>query len=376
MCVMLKEMRGTLPMLGVMLWMSAASADVQHNNWCEVTTPDFRLVTDLRPQDRVALARRLTGFKRVLQVLTKDPLEGPPLTMVAFRHPLDSRRVFTTQDIDGSEILLRERSTVVFNVVQKRPRQGSPSDAYREYAHYLLRCRKNLDYPAWYDEGYAYLVSTMYSRKGRVIVGHVPPIVRPIMTQADPTLEELLQAPRPFRSGGPQQQGLFAKAWLLVHMLELGHFAGLTAYHSRVHELLAMIDDGEPAEVAMERGLGVDMATLQRQLDEYGKRQSLPKAAVNVDFSDEPTVDSHCLDGIEIRHMLADLAAITRNHEYAAELYEEVIAEDPKDVEALVRLSYSLDDTRRSLALARRALAVAPDHPEAVDRVAELEAND
>ena len=363
-------------MLGVMLWVSAASADVQHNKWCEVTTPDFKLVTDLRPQDRVALARRLTGFKRVLQVLTKDLLEGPPLTMVAFRHPLDSRRVFTTQDIDGSEILLRERSTVVFNVVHKRPRQGSPSDAYREYAHYLLRCRKDLDYPAWYDEGYAYLVSTMYPRKGRVIVGHVPSIVRPIMNQADPTLEELLHAPRPFRSGGTQQQGLFAKAWLLVHMLELGHFAGLRAYHSGVAKVLAMIDGGEPAEVAMERGLGVDMATLQRQLDEYGKRQSLPKVSVNVDFGTETPMDSRCLESRETRHMIADLAAITRNRDYATQLYEEVLAEHPDDVEALVSLSYLSDDPGRALALVRRALEVDPAHPKAVDRVAELEAND
>ena len=365
-----------LTLLGFAFWVSAASADVQHNNWCEVTTPDFKLVTDLWPRDRVALAGRMTGFKRVLQVLTKDRLEGPPLTMVAFRRALDSRRVFTTRDIDGSEILLRERSTVVFNIGHKRPRQGSPSDAYREYARYLLRCRNDLDYPAWYDEGYAYLVSTMYSRKGRFIVGHVPPIVRPVMNQADPTLEELLPAPRPFRSGGSPQQGLFAKAWLLVHMLELGHFAGLPAYHSRVPEVLAMIDGGDPAEVAMERGLGVDMATLQRQMDEYGRRESLPKAAVNVDLSDAPTMDSRCLDDNEIRHMLADLAAVTRNHEYAAELYEEVLAEHPDDVEALVSLSYSSDDPGRALALVQRALAVDPDHPEAIDRVAELEAND
>ena len=74
--------------------------------------------------------------------------------------------------------------------------------------------------------------------------------------------------------------------------------------------------------------------------------------------------------------MLADLAAVTRNHEYAAELYEEVIAKDPQDVDALVGLSYSLDDRGRSLALARRALAVDPEHPRAIDRMAELEVDE
>lgn len=57
------------------LWVTTASADVQHNEWCEVTTPDCRLATD--------------------------------------------------------------------------PWPGRPGDAYREYAHYLLRCRRqDLDYPA------------------------------------------------------------------------------------------------------------------------------------------------------------------------------------------------------------------------------------
>ena len=140
--------------------------------------------------------------------------------------------------------------------------------------------------------------------------------------------------------------------------------------------MLAMIDDGESAEVAMERGLGVDMATLQRQLAEYGKRKSLPRLAVDVDFGNETTMDYRCLDRVEARRMLAEAAATTRNHDYAAKLYEEVLAENPEDVAALVGLSYSSDDLGRALELARRALAVDPDHPEAIDRVAELEANE
>ena len=220
------------------------------------------------------------------------------------------------------------------------------------------------------------LLSTMYSTKRGVAVGHVPPIVRPSMTRLEPTLTELLQVRRPFRSRSHQRQGIYAKAWLLVHMLELGHLAGLPAFHERVPKMLTMIDGGETAGVAMERGLGVDLATLQHHLTEYGKRKSLPKVAVDIDFENEPTMDSRCLERNEIRHMLADLAAITRNHEYAAELYQEVLSENPEDVNALVGLSYSLDDTRRSLALARRALAVDPDHPQAIDRMAELEADE
>ena len=127
----------------------------------------------------------------------------------------------------------------------------------------------------------------------------------------------------------------------------------------------------------MQRGLGVDMATLQDHLAEYGKRKSLPRIAVNVDFGEETEMDYRCLDRMEIRHTLADVAAITRNHDYAAKLYDEVLAENPDDVDALVGLSYATDDLRTHHSRwPRGALAVDPDHPGAIDRVAELEANE
>ena len=95
-----------------------------------------------------------------------------------------------------------------------------------------------------------------------------------------------------------------------------------------------------------------------------------------VDFGEQTEMDYRCLDRMEIRHTLADVAAITRNHDYAAKLYDEVLAEIPDDVDALVGLSYATNDPERATALAKRALAVDPDHPGAIDRVAELEANE
>ena len=361
------------PLLGLVFWPTAASADVQHNKWCQITTSDFELVSDLRQENARALARVLTDFKLAVETLTGERLQGPPPTIIAFRRARDSRRVFATPNIDGSGILLRQRSTVAFAYGERQPRVGA---AFSEYARYLLHIRQSQDYPAWYDEGYARLLSTMYASKQGVVVGHVPSIVRPSMARLEPTLAELVEVRRPLPSSPHQRRGILAKAWLLVHILELGHLAGLPAFHVRAPQMLAMIDGGEPAAVAMERGLGVDMATLQHHLEEYGKRKSLPTLAVDVDFGNATPMEYRCLDRVEARRMLAEAAATTRNHDYAAKLYEEVLAENPDDVDALVGLSYSSDDLGRALQLARRALAVDPDHPEAIDRVAELEANE
>ncbi len=366
-----------LPLLGLVFWPTATSADVHHNKWCRITTPDFELVSDLRQEDARSLADRMMRFKLAVQALTpKRALRGSPLEIIAFRRTRDLHRVFATRNIGGLGMFLRERSTLAFVYNDRYPYWARARTAFHEYAHYLQRTGQRLNYPAWYDEGYAELLSTMYSSKEGVVVGYVPRIVRPSMTRLEPTLAELLEVRRPLHSSRHQTEGFYAKAWLLVHMLELGHLAGLPAFHVRMPQMLAMIDGGEPAEVAMERGLGVDMARLQHHLEEYGKRKSLPTLTLDVDVRHETPINFRCLDSMDARRMLAAAATTTRNHDYAAKLYDEVLAENPDDVDALVGLSYATDDLGRALELARRALAVDPDHPEAIDRVAELEANE
>ena len=115
-------------LLGLVFWATVASADVQHNKWCQITTPDFQLVSDLWPRDALALARTMTNFKLAVQALTRERLEGPPLTIIAFRRARASRRVFTTPNIDGSGILLRERSTLAFVYGNGHQRRGEAQE--------------------------------------------------------------------------------------------------------------------------------------------------------------------------------------------------------------------------------------------------------
>ena len=294
----MERMCRLVSLLGLIFSATAVSADVQHNKWCQITTPDFELVSDLWQEDDRTLARRMTHFKLAVQALTGARLEGPPLKIIAFRRARDFRRVFESRNVGGFGMFLRERSTLAFVYNDRNPYWARARTAFHEYAHYLLRAGERLNYPAWYDEGYAMTLSTMYSSKKGVVVGYVPPINRPSMSRLKPTLPELLSVRYPLHSSRHQTEGIYAKAWLLVHMLELGHLAGLPPFHLRVPQMLTMIDGGEPAEVAMERGLGVDIATLQHQLEEYGKRKSLPRLALDVDVgtrdADEHPLSRKC----------------------------------------------------------------------------------
>ncbi len=373
-------MRTLAPLLSLVLWSTGASADVQHNRWCQTTTPDFELVSDLRQGDARWLADKMMRFKLAVEALRQErPLRGPPLEVIVFRRTRDYRRVLATRSSGGRAMVLDERAMIALDYeawsFHKDPLFARRA-AFHEYAHYLLRAGRKMRYPRWYDEGYAQLLSTIYFAKEGVVVGYVSPNNRSAMSRLQPSLSELLKVRDPIHSSHHKTEGIYAKAWLFVHMLHFGHLTGLPPLHALVPHMLVMIDAGEPDELAIERGLGVDLATLQHRLREYGERKSLPTLTLDIDVSPQTTTDYRCLEPVEIRHILAYAADMSRNHDYAAKLYEEVLAENPDDVDALVSLSYSSDDTERALELARRALGIDPDHPEAIDRVAELEANE
>lgn len=101
-------------------------------------------------------------------------------------------------------------------------------------------------------------------------------------------------------------------AWLLVHMLQLGHLAGLPAFHTGVRQLLELIDAGEPAATAVEKALGVDVASLQRLLKTYRRRRSLPTQTLAVHIEPEPPPIVDCLAPRDAAYMLASQVAHER----------------------------------------------------------------
>ena len=53
----MERMRRLVSLLGLVFWATAASADVHHNKWCQITMSDFEPVSDLRQENARALAQ-------------------------------------------------------------------------------------------------------------------------------------------------------------------------------------------------------------------------------------------------------------------------------------------------------------------------------
>ena len=363
------------PLLGLAiatLSATVAHSDIQHHDWCRITTPDFDLVSDLSSRSASALAEQMTRFTRATEMLLpQQASRGPALEVIAFRRTQDFRRVLGLRNVTGLTLPSLERYTLVFGPERGRG-QSRPLTAWHGYAHYLLRSSRRINHPAWYEVGFANFLSTIYHTKDGIVIGNIPATHRLQMSRLRPALAGLIDGRLKTDSAHRASDAGHLQAWLLVHMLHLGHLAGLPAFHEGVPQMLTLIDAGETPAAAIEEALGVDVADLQGFLKLYRRRHSLPTATLAVDMAPETPPAVHCLDSRDTRRLLASAASDTGNDGYARDLFEQMLDENPDDVDALVGLSGVSEERGAALEAVRRALRLDADHPGANVRMAEL----
>ncbi|WP_374295469.1 tetratricopeptide repeat protein [Sphingomonas sp.] len=147
---------------------------------------------------------------------------------------------------------------------------------FHEYAHhFMLTTWSQGAFPAWFVEGFAEMVgSAVIGEDGAVTLGSVPnnaswdlhrekPIPVETLLVADPNAQSLTN-------------GFYGRAWLLTHYLMLGGTERQT-----LGRYIADIANGATAaEAAKTFG---DMAALDKRLDAYSKRHSLPGLPITAD---------------------------------------------------------------------------------------------
>ncbi len=361
---------GVLALLGI-LASAPGWADDADRPWCEVRTTHFELLSDLPRNQMRELATSLMRFREAAQALVprhQSPAP-PPLKIIAFRRARDFQRVFAVRQIAGFMQSGLERHTLAFGP----DGQGfdTTRNAFHEYTHYLLRSRQGINFPIWYEEGFASLLSTLRITDKGVTVGHVPKGLLQRIGMPRMTIRELVGEHFELDWARHDLTRLYANAWLLVHMLHLGHLGGLPAYHEGIPEMLGHIDAGMSTSQAMEEALGAGPDQLQRQMRQYARKRKLPTRRLPVTPVAPATLDERCPDETEVRQTLA-MAAVSRNPEYALGLFERILDADPDDLDALVGLSLAVEDPARARDAIERVLAVEPRHADANVRMAEL----
>jgi hypothetical protein len=152
-------------------------SDLVDQNWIEVDTPNFRVVTE-QPE---RIARQMVVDLENLRYISNrvrgtQSVEGPPLTIVAM-----GRRSFATlglpRNFAGVFSLTRYGYAAIARIEDYAMSAGT-SDFSRaiilhEYHHFLMHYSpETISYPRWYDEGMSEYWSSLVIKDGKAWFGN------------------------------------------------------------------------------------------------------------------------------------------------------------------------------------------------------------
>jgi hypothetical protein len=192
--------------------------EIWDRDWIEARTKHFVLVSAISRKKTLALARRLEDFRARLVLLTSPQRVNTrePITVYVFRRSLPE--IGLTPELGGYFL-----PSPPSNIIVLRRNWIMGEWAQHEYVHFLLRNRNFREYPPWFDEGMAVLLSTMEMDEGYFNFGKPP---RYAMSRLDesPWLEysDVLALRDPRDLNGVQMPMFYYQSWLLLHYLNWG----------------------------------------------------------------------------------------------------------------------------------------------------------
>lgn len=355
-------------LLGGALALGAAQA-VQAE-WRRAETPNFLVYGEGSEGDLRRHAERLERFDALLRRQFSLPaIEGArKLPVYLVYTGADLRRV-NPNLVEGVAGFYSASETDVYAVLNRR---GGDDILFHEYAHHFMFQNFPGGYPGWFTEGFAeFFMTASVDNPDKVTVGYFNPGRLRTLNEVEwiPVEQLLVSSPRAFE--GRRLRGAFyAQSWLLTHYLfmDAERRRGLDAY-------LAATARGTPPLEALQTHLGHTPDSLEAALKAY-LRGAMAYAEIRMDdtrpamtFQTLPaSADRMLLDSLNIRY--------PKNEAEGQALLQRVRADAaryPDDRLALVtlgRAEMNWGDAVAGEAALQRALAVAPDDPEALQLLA------
>ena len=350
---------------------AAELPDAFSRQWCAYRTAHFELLTDLPHRRALAEVTSLGRFRTMFMALFPEARthSGVPVRMLVFRRPRHFSEVTGATEFAGITVpSLRAYQLLI------GPTQGSAvsKTGRHEYAHYLLRNQTELHYPLWYEEGLASYLSAADLKRNPVPLGRLEPDYRRGKALSSAvSFEEVVQADSVADWPLERLTAFYEKSWLLVHFIRLGH-------HLDYPDLRpALIRYLEQPERSFATAFAMPPSAMGELLKDYLRR---PRH--RIEFAQLPTgeeaaqtpVQRRCLDEAEGRLELAR-SIVHQNPRLAARALERHPSGEA-DAEWLTAQSEALSglDYERAMAVAERALELAPSHAATKAQLAHLKA--
>ncbi|TNF90760.1 MAG: hypothetical protein EP301_00595 [Gammaproteobacteria bacterium] len=346
----------------ILAGLGATQANAEPSGWCETSSANFQLVSDLPEPEQRALISSLARFEQLAEpFLPGEPLaRRGALKLVVFQQRRDFLALTGKRKFAGYM-----QPSLQTNRLLIGPIRGSLAETtLHEYAHYLLRNRSSVSLPMWFDEGLATLLGATALTDDSALIGDIP-VNR---------LEERIS--RGVGAGSPQQRlsrtltatsvedwhqdrisEFYDIAWLLAHYLYFDvYHEDVNRWDIRTSDLSGFLN---ARDQSLPEHLGMRSSQLLRALERHLSRWRRPEP-MPLPASEPPETSFRCLDDFE-RDLALALAVHTQNPEGARALlapHLDAASTARPNVERAVRLK---------VAMARVELA--SEVPEAAERL-------
>ena len=251
------------------LWgfVSPASA----REFVELTTPGYVVVSVLGEAKTRRIALDIANFQAVIALFTnaRDLTPRVPTRIYALSARDWDQYARPWQGLGGMFYTGAFANDMVLDA------QSFGSDMYRivfhEYTHYAVRNNSTYDYPAWFDEGLAEVLSTVQFTDTDVMIGKVP-VDRWITIDQSAWLpfETVFAVKRssPEYRSHKVAPAFYAQSWALMHYAifeKPSLMKGLNAY-------VNALTDGRSNEEAFSQSVGIGYGELDKELKAYARQ--------------------------------------------------------------------------------------------------------
>jgi tetratricopeptide (TPR) repeat protein len=308
----------------------ACAGPVYERRWVEVSTPNFTILSTLDDDETLRLARDLEWFRALVHTATTTARADSPVPtrIFVFDNEYDFARFRAGGDVLGffrpgmraNQIALVD--TRAIDVTRA---------VLHEQVHFVLRNATAIQYPPWYDEGFAEFLSTATIEGDRVIVGAFPKDRIPVFQYSRWMPVSRIISVRSYEDVPRDQLAMFyAQSWALVHYLTLDR-EGEHSFGQEMKRYLDRVEQGSSDDDAFETAFGEPPALTGRRLCKILTSGSLKGVAIPLSAlnHDPPEARIRPLSELERAVRLGELALVGGDGARAEELFSAALVVDP-----------------------------------------------
>ncbi|MGB0514270.1 MAG: tetratricopeptide repeat protein [Wenzhouxiangellaceae bacterium] len=281
----------------VLLLTGAAPLQADEQRWLEVRTENFTVRTNVKRERALELAIDLEKYRFTIAYLSGLNTQGVPTVPVLVQAYRSDQQYLDATDAFGTAGFYVPRPSGAMSALSLEDGEeawdlSGKRVLFHEYTHHILHQFSPLNYPRWYDEGFAEYMATMEFDDDVAVIGHLALHRAPMLKRVSDWLRafEIIDSRGQYLShigsgttrdpkrgkGGTAMQ--YAQGWLMVHFLhskpELQQ--GIPRYLTAINR--AHADD----EAVFEAAFGMNYKQFDRALRRYWRDRDFRLGQVEI----------------------------------------------------------------------------------------------